>query len=68
MKMEYLAIALLSCLVGACSMNPKAESIQEYDMPFVQGTPTKTLLQEMPDLINNLIRIMPRVPETAEIH
>ena len=52
MKMEYLAIALLSCLVGACSMNPKAESIQEYDMPFVQGTPTKTLLQEMPDLIN----------------
>jgi len=52
MKMEYLAIALLSCLVGACSTNPKAESIQEYDMPFVQGTPTKELLQEMPDLIN----------------
>ena len=49
--MEYLAIALLSCLVGACSVNQKTEAIQG-DMPFVQGTPTKTLLQEMPELIN----------------
>ena len=49
--MEYLAVALLSCLVGACSMNQKTEAIQG-DMPFVEGTPTKTLLQEMPVLIN----------------
>ena len=49
--MEYLAVALLSCLVGACGMNQKHEAIQG-DMPFVQGTPTKELLQEMPDLIN----------------
>ncbi len=49
--MEYLALALLSCLVGACSVNQKTEAIQG-DMPFVQGTPTKTLLQEMPKLIN----------------
>ena len=48
--MEYLAIALLSCLVGACSVqNTKAI---EGEMPFVQGTPTKELLKEMPDLIN----------------
>ena len=48
--MEYLAIALLSCLVGACSVqNTKAI---EGEMPFVQGTPTKDLLKEMPDLIN----------------
>jgi len=49
--MEYVAVILLSCLVGACSMNQKTEAIQG-DMPFVQGTPTKTLLQEMPDLVN----------------
>ena len=51
MNMEYLAVALLSCLVGACGMNQKHEAIQG-DMPFVQGTPTKVLLQEMPELIN----------------
>ena len=50
MNMEYLAIALLSCLVGACStQNTKAI---EGEMPFVQGTPTKELLKQMPDLIN----------------
>ena len=49
--MEYLAVVLLSCLVSACGMNQKHEAIQG-DMPFVQGTPTKELLQEMPDLIN----------------
>jgi len=49
--MEYVAVILLSCLVGACSMNQKTEAIQGA-MPFVQGTPTKTLLQEMPDLVN----------------
>ena len=49
--MEYLAVALLSCLVGACSVNQKAEPIQG-DMPFIEGTPTKTLLHEVPDLIN----------------
>jgi len=48
--MEYLAIALLSCLVGACStQNTKAI---EGEMPFVQGTPTKQLLKDMPSLIN----------------
>ena len=46
MNMEYLAIALLSCLVGACSVqNTKAI---EGEMPFVQGTPTKELLKDMP--------------------
>ncbi len=49
--MEYVAVILLSCLVGACSMNQKTEAIQG-DMPFVQGTPTKTLLQEVPPLVN----------------
>ena len=49
--MEYLAVALLSCLVGACSMNQKTEAIQG-DMPFIEGTPTKTLLQEIPKLVN----------------
>ena len=49
--MEYLAVALLSCLVGACSVNQKTEAIQG-DMPFIEGTPTKVLLQEIPDLIN----------------
>ena len=48
--MEYLAIALLSCLVGACSVqNTKAI---EGEMPFVQGTPTKELLKQMPPPIN----------------
>ena len=51
MNMEYLAVALLSCLVGACGMNQKHEAIQG-EMPFVQGTPTKVLLQDMPELIN----------------
>jgi curli production assembly/transport component CsgG len=51
MNMEYLAVALLSCLIGGCSMNQKTEAIQG-DMPFVEGTPTKTLLQEIPKLIN----------------
>ena len=49
--MEYAAVILFSCLVGACSMNQKVEAIQG-DMPFVQGTPTKTLLQEVPPLVN----------------
>ena len=49
--MEYAVVILLSCLVGACSMNQKTEAIQG-DMPFVQGTPTKTLLQEVPPLVN----------------
>ena len=48
--MEYLAIALLSCLVGGCSVqNTKAI---EGEMPFVQGTPTKELLKQMPPPIN----------------
>ena len=49
--MEYLAVVLLSCLVGACGINQKTEAIQG-DMPFVEGTPTKILLQDMPELIN----------------
>ena len=50
MNMEYLAIALLSCLVGGCSVqNTKAI---EGEMPFVQGTPTKELLKQMPPPIN----------------
>ena len=50
MNMEYLAVALLSCIMAGCSVqNTKAI---EGDMPFVQGTPTKELLKEMPDLIN----------------
>lgn len=48
--MEYLAIALLSCIMAGCStQNTKAI---EGEMPFVQGTPTKQLLKEMPPLIN----------------
>jgi curli production assembly/transport component CsgG len=49
--MEYFALALLSCLVGTCYDTQQVEAIQG-EMPFVQGTPTKTLLQEMPPLIN----------------
>ena len=50
MNMEYLAVALLSCIMAGCSVqNTKAI---EGDMPFVQGTPTKELLKDMPDLIN----------------
>ena len=49
--MEQLGIILLTFLVASCSVNHKTEAIQG-DMPFVQGTPTKTLLQEMPELIN----------------
>ena len=50
--MEYLAVALLSCLIGACGIgNQKTEAIQG-EMPFIEGTPTKILLQEMPNLIN----------------
>ena len=45
MNMEYLAVALLSCIMAGCSVqNTKAI---EGDMPFVQGTPTKELLKEM---------------------
>ena len=48
--MEYLAVALLSCIMAGCSVqNTKAI---EGEMPFVQGTPTKELLKDMPDLIN----------------
>ena len=50
MNMEYLAIAFLSCIIAGCSVqNTKAI---EGDMPFVQGTPTKQLLKDMPSLIN----------------
>ena len=49
--MDYLGIAILSFLLGSCSMNQKAAPI-EGDLPFTQGTPTKTLLNEMPGLIN----------------
>ena len=50
MNMEYLAIALLSCLVGACStQNTKA---MKGEMPFVESTPTKELLRQMPPPIN----------------
>ena len=50
MNMEYLAVALLSCIMAGCSVqNTKAI---EGEMPFVQGTPTKELLKDMPDLIN----------------
>ena len=48
--MEYLAVALLSCIMAGCSVqNTKAI---EGEMPFVQGTPTKQLLKDMPSLIN----------------
>ena len=54
MNMEYLAVALLSYIMAGCSVqNTKAI---EGDMPFVQGTPTKELLKEMPDLINTHTR------------
>jgi len=50
MNMEYLAIALLSCLVGACStQNTKA---MKGEMPFTESTPTKELLRQMPPPIN----------------
>lgn len=49
MNMEYLAIAVLSCLVGGCGVQ-QVKAI-EGEMPFVQGTPTKELLREMPELI-----------------
>jgi curli production assembly/transport component CsgG len=49
--MDYLGIAILSFLLGSCSMNQKTQAI-EGDMPFTQGTPTKTLLHDMPGLIN----------------
>ena len=50
MNMEYLAVALLSCIMAGCSVqNTKAI---EGEMPFVQGTPTKELLREMPELVN----------------
>ena len=49
--MDYLGIAILSFLLGSCSMNQKTQAI-EGDMPFTQGTPTKTLLHDMPSLIN----------------
>ena len=49
MNMEYLAVALLSCIMAGCSVqNTKAI---EGEMPFVQGTPTKELLKEMPELV-----------------
>ena len=48
--MEYLAVAFLSCIMAGCSVqNTKAI---EGEMPFVQGTPTKQLLKDMPSLIN----------------
>ena len=49
MNMEYLAIALLSCLVSSCGVQ-QVKAI-EGEMPFTQGTPTKELLNEMPALI-----------------
>ena len=50
MNMEYLAVAFLSCIMAGCSVqNTKAI---EGEMPFVQGTPTKQLLKDMPSLIN----------------
>lgn len=44
--MKYLALILLSLLLASCgAQNTKAI---EGEMPFTQGTPTKTLLYEMP--------------------
>jgi len=48
--MEAIPIIILSCLLGGCAS--VAMQAPEAEMPFVQGTPTKELLQEMPDLIN----------------
>ncbi len=44
--MEYFAPILLSLLLASCG----AQNIKsiEGEMPFTQGTPTKTLLHEMP--------------------
>ena len=39
MNMQYLAIALLSCLVSSCGVQ-QVKAI-EGEMPFTQGTPTK---------------------------
>jgi|TARA_R110002074_G_scaffold2469_10_gene14262 curli production assembly/transport component CsgG len=47
--MEYFGIVLLSFMLGACSMQ-NTKNI-EVEMPFVQGTPTKTLLHDMPKLV-----------------
>jgi curli production assembly/transport component CsgG len=49
--MEYVGIILLSCLLGGCAGGANIKA-PEPEMPFVQGTPTKELLQDMPDLIN----------------
>ena len=54
--MEYLLPILLSCFLSACAVNNTTESLQPEvptdGMPFVQGTPTRDLLEDMPDLIN----------------
>jgi len=49
--MEYVGIILLSCLLGGCAGGANIKA-PEPEMPFVQGTPTKELLQDMPALKN----------------
>jgi len=49
MNMEYLAIAILGMSLAGCGVQ-QVKAI-EGEMPFIQGTPTKELLRETPELI-----------------
>jgi hypothetical protein len=58
MNMEYLAVALLSCLVGACGMNQKHEAIQG-DMPFVLLHVFDSFHMHQ---LNKIIMLLPSIP------
>ncbi len=47
--MEYLAIAILGLSLAGCGVQ-QVKAI-EGEMPFIQGTPTKELLREIPELV-----------------
>jgi curli production assembly/transport component CsgG len=49
MNMEYLAIAILGLSLAGCGVQ-QVKAI-EGEMPFIQGTPTKELLREIPELV-----------------
>ena len=55
--LKIVYIVLLGVILSSCASNYKDFDTYKGDMPFVEGTPTQELLEELPDLDQQKITI-----------
>ena len=55
--LKIVYIVLLGVILSSCASNYQDFDTYKGDMPFVEGTPTQELLEELPDLDQQKITI-----------